>query len=842
MTEPFLFADALQRYVTRSAYTAGQLARLSGIPKTTIVSWLTGQVKRPRSVENLSQLAQILHLNHNETEELLRAAGYLPSSHTFGQQKTAVSPAPFQAIPQLPYFTGRKQLIMEIEAAIFAQRHRKIICLHGMGGVGKTALAAQLAYRLRASFPDGVLWAETNRASSLAILSTMAHGYNLDVPPYPDSVSRAKIVRQRLADKQFLLVLDDVQSSAEIADILPTAPHCTVLITTRRQDLAIAVGGQRFEVLPFESEFNEALALFEHILQRNLNGDEATQIQQIAQLLGQLPLALAIAASRLAYEPGWQIADFLARLQQKAERPKLLSYEGLSVQLSFAISYERLARPLQHFLAGLTIFNGRSFTDTAVAAIHQQPLAKVQDHLRALYNLSLLQSQVSKSDTRYSLHPLLSDCVQDLLPATKHHTEAQQRYVRYYLSLVPGNSGLDFEAVAQEAGHLWAALQLAETVNLWPEMLAGLEAVYPYLHSAFPPGDVERLLQKAERAADALNQTDVLIRCQTRRIALARQQAAFNRAAKELQSLTILTREQSHAHHRPTICLEKGKTAVFAGDWFAASRYYGEGVHLAKQHKANSAVLIDLWQAQANLAQWRSQLPLAESLFKQALSWAEQSEDRVRLATLHNDLAWLAINQKAYDAADDLAMSGLKIAQQIDHKERITFLLNTLSVVRHYQGDGAGSEQYQQASFDLARSLHLVTRSASIAANRGGLAWLNGRFKKAEQFWQESERLAQQAQDIHNLVHLRLYRAQKYLKAEQYEKALTTYQATLTALPPQANDKGCGFAKGSYGMALSLLGLGDKKAAKPYLNASLAAFALVDVPMVAEMRNLAASL
>ena len=185
------FADVLQLYVKRSAYSAGQLSRLSGIPKTTIASWLNGQVQKPQTAVGLIQLSRILHLNEGETETLLRAAGHL--AHLSGNIAPGNS-VPFQAVPKLPYFSGRAQLIAQIEASILSAAKGNLVCLVGMGGVGKTALAAQLAYRLRPFFPDGVLWLEMNRTHPLTALATMAHGYDLDVSSIQDISSRARAV------------------------------------------------------------------------------------------------------------------------------------------------------------------------------------------------------------------------------------------------------------------------------------------------------------------------------------------------------------------------------------------------------------------------------------------------------------------------------------------------------------------------------------------------------------------------------------------------------------------------------------------------------------------------
>lgn len=834
MVDSPAFADVLQRYVRRSAYSAGQLSRLSGIPKTTIVSWLNGQVKKPHTAKGVLQLAKILHLSHTEAESLLVAAGYLPD---FLVKSMAMvnGAAPFQAVPKLSYFCGRQQLMADIEATVLAEGERNIVCLQGMGGVGKTVLAAQLAYQLRPSFPDGVLWIEAARTGTLAALATMAHGYGLDVSPFQDVASRARVVRQLLADKRFLLVLDDVQTSVEIRDILPSAPGCGVLITTRRRDLVVAVGGQPFEIRPFSATDEEALTLFRSLLPREFTASEKEALRQIAELLGQLPLALAIAASRLIYEPGWHIHDFLTRLRQTDDLLNLLTYEELSVQRSLALSYQQLPDRLQQFLVGLRIFGRDSFLETAVAAIYNLPLADTQDRLRTLHNLSLVESHGGQTEVRYQLHPLVYFCLQKL--PLDSQAAAEQNYIHYYLTLEQAG----FSAV-QEIAHLWSALRLAAQQKMWSQLFSGLVDAYPYLQSSVPLAELDTLLQTAEFAARQLGQNKKFVWCQLRRVALARRQAVTVGSAETLHSLTILTTEAGLARHRPAVCLERGKTAVANGNWLAASQQYEEGVHLAQKRKEQAPVLIELWLAQGNLARWRGQPQAATTLYHQALALAERKEDWFQQATLRDHLAWLAIERQDYDAADTACVQGIAVAKKISHQERLAILFNTLAVVRHHQENWGESRRYQQAAFDVARLLRLKARAAAIAASRGGLAWQNGRFKQAESFWEESDRLARQSQDVNMLVNVRLHRAEHYLMTKAYTKSLVQYQAVLSALPPQASRTSCGFGKGSLGIAQSLLGLEQQNAARPYLIASLTAFARVDVPTVAELHRLALSL
>ena len=193
MPTSFRFEDVVGRYVHRSGYGLGQLSRLSGIPKRTLANWVNGRTKRPRNHYDLLKLATSLRLSESDTTTLLQSAQYPTVAQLIKQMRTPqqqqlLSPwahavrkrldeAPFQAIADLPFFVGRQQEIEAIEAALLNGRHALICSLQGMGGIGKTTLAAHLAYRLRPHFPDGVLWARVDTADTMSILQSFASAY-----------------------------------------------------------------------------------------------------------------------------------------------------------------------------------------------------------------------------------------------------------------------------------------------------------------------------------------------------------------------------------------------------------------------------------------------------------------------------------------------------------------------------------------------------------------------------------------------------------------------------------------------------------------------------------------
>ncbi len=470
------FADILQQFVNRSSYSAGQLARLTGIPKPTILSWLDGRVKRPRSYSDLIKLAETLHLTPAETAQLLTGAGFMEAAERLQQGilangtsgiKTAVPSPPFQAIPALPYFVGRQTLIKQIEEILLSDPVSRTCCLQGMAGAGKTALAAQMAYRLRPHFPDGVLWANLHHANTMNILAAFARAYGEDVRAYTDLESRCQMVRQLLADKRVLIVLDDVWHGQDVLPLLPPSTGETaVLITTRRQDLFATVGMHRLEVGPFNPANQVSLKLFTYFLNEQTVAANEQTFAQIADLLGHLPLAVAILASRLAFEPNWTPQEFLERLLDTKQQLSELVYEDQSVQISFATSFALLNEDLQRFFAHTGLFGERAFSPSAAAAVAQLSLRQAEDYLRKLYALSLCQLANSiPGQPRYRLHPLLSKYAETMAIAQGHLPQAHHRLINYFVDYGEKNQN-NKQLLGLESKHASIVLNLAEEYDL----------------------------------------------------------------------------------------------------------------------------------------------------------------------------------------------------------------------------------------------------------------------------------------------------------------------------------------------------------------------------------------
>ncbi|MCA9995824.1 MAG: hypothetical protein KDE56_08775 [Anaerolineales bacterium] len=418
MSQVHDFAEVLGEFVQRSGYNVCQLARLTGLPRMTLVNWLEGQVKKPRAWQDVVKVCRVLRLSSTETNQLLTLAGKPPLTQLQQQYQSqadmellsfwvsAAAPllAPFQAIPNLPTFVGRERLLATLQEWVLAPDHPTPLVLEGMAGVGKTALAARLAYLLRPHLPDGVLWLRPDLTNPMTSLELLGSAYGENVMGYADLGSRSQAVRGLLAHKRALLVLDNVVNETEIMPLLPPSGSCAVLTTTRRRNLTIAGVAARLSVADFSAETEATLALFRQFLGSERVAAEQEALLLLADWAGYLPLALDMIASRLAYEPGWTAAEFWARQSRAQNSLATLAFGERNLASVLATSYAALLPQEQQFFSCLASFSGREFSIKMAADVARVSVGKADALLKALFCLSFIRRG---QDEQYRLPPVL---------------------------------------------------------------------------------------------------------------------------------------------------------------------------------------------------------------------------------------------------------------------------------------------------------------------------------------------------------------------------------------------------------------------------------------------------
>jgi DNA-binding SARP family transcriptional activator len=230
-------------------------------------------------------------------------------------------PVPRQ-LPRPLLFVGREQRTRHAVAALTRERRfTSVLAISGPADVGKSALALATAHAIRDRFPDGQLYVDLHdRAdgaypptSSRRLLSRLLTALG-EPPPAPDSVAEEHAARLRsvTADLRLLLVLDGAPEAALVRPLLPSGPHCAVLITARHR-LALDYA-EHLELEPFTHR--EALDLLAESVgaQRVAASPEAAH--EIARHCAHSPLALRQVGELLSTEQDVALPRLSAQLRE----------------------------------------------------------------------------------------------------------------------------------------------------------------------------------------------------------------------------------------------------------------------------------------------------------------------------------------------------------------------------------------------------------------------------------------------------------------------------------------------------------------------------------------------
>ncbi|MFG2825379.1 tetratricopeptide repeat protein [Kitasatospora sp. NPDC048365] len=200
-----------------------------------------------------------------------------------------------------------------------------VVCqvLAGMGGIGKTQLAAHRAHQvLRDKSVDLVVW--VTATSRQAILQTYAQaGIAVAGADPADVQAAAQVFLTWLSSsgRSWLVVLDDLQELSDLRELWPPErSSCQVIVTTRRRDPALRTGSRRLVEVGLFSPEQSLAYLSERLAVHGLGECESAQeIADLAADLGHLPLALAQAASYIidTAGAGMGVHDYRALLRER---------------------------------------------------------------------------------------------------------------------------------------------------------------------------------------------------------------------------------------------------------------------------------------------------------------------------------------------------------------------------------------------------------------------------------------------------------------------------------------------------------------------------------------------
>ncbi|MFG2869164.1 BTAD domain-containing putative transcriptional regulator [Streptomyces sp. NPDC048338] len=318
--------------------------------------------------------------------------------------------APVDLLPRMPRgFHGRTA---ELTALSRAAAGEAPVCLvTGPAGVGKTALVVHWAHRNRAGFPDGLLHADlrgfgdTGEPTPLEVLREFLPA--LGVPPrrIPESVNGASaLFRSLAADRRLLVVLDNARGSEQVRGLLPGGVRCVTVVTSRYRLRGLIASDAARPVPVDVLEPEDGTALLRAVLGTERVTAEAVSARRLAELCGGLPLALRVAAARLADQPEWSLSAMADELSDESRRLSLLDVEDTGVRAALRLTVRRLPEDAAHHFAHLGRHPGTHvdrYTAAALAGTGPDEADAALDRLAAAHLVT------RTAPGRWTLHDLV---------------------------------------------------------------------------------------------------------------------------------------------------------------------------------------------------------------------------------------------------------------------------------------------------------------------------------------------------------------------------------------------------------------------------------------------------
>lgn len=320
---------------------------------------------------------------------------------------TAARPAQLPAT--VPDFTGRASFVKELSERLATDEGSvmAVSALAGIGGVGKTTLAVHVAHAARPYFPDGQLYVDLQGAGARAaepetVLGSFLRALGTQDSAIPDSLDeRAALYRTALDGRRVLVLLDNARDAAQIRPLLPGTTGSAALVTSRARMVDLA-GAHLIDLDVMSPE--EALQLFTKIVGEERVTSERQASLDVVAACGFLPLAIRIAASRLAARRTWTVSVLAAKLADERRRLDELQAGDLAVKATFELGYGQLEPQQARAFRLLGLADGPDISLAAAASVLNMPAREAEDLLESLVDTSLLESA---APGRYRYHDLV---------------------------------------------------------------------------------------------------------------------------------------------------------------------------------------------------------------------------------------------------------------------------------------------------------------------------------------------------------------------------------------------------------------------------------------------------
>src|SRR6266849_5099173 len=799
-------------------WTQSELAERIGTTQINISRWENGiTVPSPYYRQRLGELfgksVQELDLVPDSSQERSDDESTFPGTP---DSRTSSPPLPIWNVPyrRILFFTGGEDVLAHLYTVLRSSKAAALTqAISGLGGIGKTQIAVEYAYRSHDHY-QAIFWvnASTRDALSadfviLAVLLSLPEQHEQD----QDIVVRA-VKRWLSTHKHWLLILDNVDDLDMIVDFLPMHGRGDVLLTTRLQ--ALGTIAQSIEVEKMGPDEGVTFLLRRtKVIAPGASLDEAmkenqAQAAEIVAVLDGLPLALDQAGAYIE-ETRCGLSQYLSLYGTR--RKELLLRRGRfpvdhpnSVVATWSLSFQQVeqeslaAADLLHILAFLNpeaipeeiITLGAAELGPVLGEVASDPL-KFDKIIELLLSYSLIRR--TPEVRSLSIHRLVQAVLKDGMDTDIQRLWAE-RVIRTVNHAFPDVELQTWERCRRYLPHVQICAMYSEEYTLsFPEAarLFNEAASYLVVHASYE--QAERLLLRALAIRQQVLEAHHPDTAHTLNDlgALYFNQGKFHEVESHLQE-ALAIRWQVLGREHPDVAQTLHNLANLyraQGAYVKAEPLYLQALHMREATLGkNHPLVAQSYYGLAKLYHSLEKYQQAETLCKQALHIQKQrlGDHHPTIASTLNMLAKIYQGQNKLDQAEEMNMRALGIRESASGEDHphVATIANSLAEIYHAEG------RYREAEPLIARALRIHEQSLGLEhpfmayslSNRAENFFLQGDYVQAESYYKKALAIREQNLGFNHPHTASTYYhlARLYSALERYEEAESFYYKTLS--------------------------------------------------------------